>query len=121
MFTTSNYKERMHPKVSNAEIELFKALSVQGLTCGMVTQQPIILKSTIPDFCWLEKRKVVYLDGAQVHKKDKARERDEEIDELLELQGWDVLRIPYNPPLTDKALKEILVTIKDFMGKASDE
>jgi len=41
----------MHPKVSRAEIEVFKSLSMAGLTSGMVTQQPIILKSTIPDFC----------------------------------------------------------------------
>jgi very-short-patch-repair endonuclease len=116
MLTSLNYKERMHPRVSNAEIELFKALSVQGMTSGMVTQQPIILKSTIPDFCWLQKRKVVYLDGTQVHKKDKARQRDEEIDEMLELQGWEVLRIPYDPPLTDKALKQIMATIRDFVG-----
>ena len=43
----------MHPQVSKAEIEVFKALSAKGLTRGMVTQKPIILKSTIPDFCWL--------------------------------------------------------------------
>ena len=111
-----SYKDRMHPRVSNAELELFKALSAQGLTGGMLTQKPIILKSTIPDFCWPEKRKVVYLDGTQVHRKDRARERDEEIDELLEMQGWEVLRISYEPPLTAKALKEILANIKKFLG-----
>jgi very-short-patch-repair endonuclease len=116
-----SYKERMHPKVSNAELELFKALSAQGLTGGMLTQKPIILKSTIPDFCWPEKRKIVYLDGAQVHSKDKARERDEEIDELLERQGWEVLRITYNPPLTAKALQEIMGNIKQFLDVNSDE
>jgi hypothetical protein len=42
----------MHPKVSRAEIEVFKALSGLGLTGGMVTQKPIILKATVPDFCW---------------------------------------------------------------------
>lgn len=116
-----SYKGRMHPKVSNAEIEVFKALSVEGLTCGMVTQQPIVLKSTVPDFCWSGKRKIVYLDGAQVHVKDKARQRDEEIDELLEMQGWAVLRIPYVPPLTEKALQEIMGTIKKFLNVNDDE
>jgi very-short-patch-repair endonuclease len=110
----------MHPKVSNAEIAVFKALSAEGLTTGMVTQQQIILKATIPDFCWLQKRKIVFLDGAQVHRKDKTRERDEEIDELLELQGWEVLRIPYDPPLTDKALKQIMATIRDFVGTSEE-
>ncbi len=116
-----SYKERMHPKVSRAEIEVFKSLSMSGLTSGMVTQQPIILKSTIPDFCWMEKRKIVYLDGIPVHKKDKAIERDEEITDLLTAQGWDVLRIPYNPPLTDKGLQEIMATIKRFLNVDDEE
>ena len=116
-----SYKERMHPKVSRAEIEVFKALSASGLTSGMVTQQPIILKSTIPDFCWMEKRKIVYLDGNPVHRKDKQIERDEEIDSLLTMQGWDVLRVPYDPPLTDKGLKEIMATIKRFLNFDEEE
>jgi very-short-patch-repair endonuclease len=116
-----SYKERMHPKVSRAEIEIFKSLSMAGLTNGMVTQQQIILKSTIPDFCWMEKRKIIYLDGIPVHKKDKAIERDEEITDLLIAQGWDVLRIPYNPPLTDKGLQEIMVTIKRFLNVDEEE
>jgi very-short-patch-repair endonuclease len=111
-----SYKERMHPKVSQAELALFQALSMAGLTGGMVTQKPIILRSTIPDFCWVEKRKIVYLDGNPVHNKDKQIDRDNEIDELLELQGWDVLRIPYDPPLTEKGLKEILAEIKRFLN-----
>jgi very-short-patch-repair endonuclease len=116
-----SYKERMHPKVSRAEIEVFKALSMSGLTSGMITQQPIILKSTIPDFCWMEKRKIVYLDGIPVHKKDKAIERDEEITDLLMAQGWAVLRIPYQPPLTDKGLQEIMATIKRFLNVDEEE
>jgi very-short-patch-repair endonuclease len=116
-----SYKERMHPKVSRAEIEVFKALSMSGLTSGMITQQPIILKSTIPDFCWMEKRKIVYLDGNPVHRKDKQLERDEEIEGLLIAQGWDVLRIPYNPPLTDKSLQEIMTTIKRFLNADEEE
>jgi very-short-patch-repair endonuclease len=106
----------MHPKVSKGEIDVFKALSAAGLTENMVTQQPIILKATIPDFCWVNKKKVVYLDGMQVHRKDKQLERDEEIVNLLELQGWEVLRIPYNPPLTEKTLKEVIETIRRFVG-----
>jgi very-short-patch-repair endonuclease len=111
----------MHPKVSRAEIEIFKSLSISGLTNGMVTQQPITLKSTIPDFCWMEKRKIVYLDGIPVHKKDRQLERDEEIDNLLTAQGWDVLRISYQPPLTDKGLQEIMATIKRFLNVDDEE
>jgi very-short-patch-repair endonuclease len=116
MLTALNYKERMHPRVSNAEIEVFKTLSIQNLTESMVTQQPIILKSTIPDFCWFNKKKIVYLDGSQVHKKDKALQRDEEIDELLELQGWEVRRIRYDAPLSGTELRRVIAEIKEFLG-----
>ena len=111
-----SYKRNMHPKVSKAEIEVFKALSAAGLTGGMVTQKTIVLKLTVPDFCWLNKRKAVYLDGSQVHSGDKQQERDEEICELLEAKGWDVLRIPYDPPLSEKKLQKIVASIKDFVG-----
>jgi very-short-patch-repair endonuclease len=110
----------MHPKVSQAEMAVFQALSMAGLTTGMVTQKPIILKSTIPDFCWMNKRKIVYLDGTPVHSSDKQQKHDNEIDELLTAQGWDVLRIPYQPPLTEKGLQEIVATIKRFLNVSEE-
>ena len=110
----------MHPRVSNGEMQLFRALSLAGLTAGMVTQKSIVLKATIPDFCWLNKRKIVYLDGVQAHQPDKVQQKDEEIDELLEAQGWEVLRIPYEPPLTDKSLEEIMVRIREFLGEIDE-
>ncbi len=110
----------MHPKVSKAEIDVFKALSAEGLTGGMVTQKPIVLKSTIPDFCWLNKRKAVYLDGAQAHSSDKTQERDEEIVDLLQDHGWEVLRIPYDPPLSEDGLREIVAAIKRFVGSEDE-
>ena len=111
-----SFRSRMHTTVSKAEIEVFKALSASGLTSGMVTQKTIVLKSTIPDFCWLNKRKAVYLDGLQAHSGDKQQQRDEEICELLKDQGWEVLRIPYDPPLSEKNLREILEQIKRFLN-----
>lgn len=110
------YKGLLHPKVSNAEIEVFKALNVAGLTDGMVTQKTIVLKSTVPDFCWLNKRKIVYLDGLQAHSGDKHQKQDEEIGEMLTAKGWDVLRIPYDPPLSEKNLKETIEAIRKFIG-----
>ena len=44
-----------------------------------------------------------------------------EIDELLEAQGWDVLRIPYQPPITEKGLAEIMATIKHFLNDVEEE
>lgn len=111
-----SFKRNIHPKVSKAEIEVFKALSAAGLTSGMVTQKTIVLKSTVPDFCWLNKRKAVYLDGLQVHSSDKQHQRDLEICDLLEAKGWEVLRIPYKPPLSVKKLQKIISDIKEFIG-----
>jgi len=110
-----SYKANMHPKVSQAEIAVFRALSMAGLTGGMVTQKTIILKSTIPDFCWINKRKIVHLDGTPVHCSDKQQKHDNEINELLEDKGWQILRIPYQPPLTEKGIEEIVATIKRFL------
>lgn len=116
-----SFRDNMHPTVSRAEIDIFKKLSAQGLTGGMVTQKPIILKSTIPDFCWFEKKKAVYLDGRQVHSKDKAIEWDEEVVDLLEAKGWSVLRIKYDPPLVGKELDAVFNKIKAFLGVADLE
>jgi very-short-patch-repair endonuclease len=109
----------MHPRVSNAEIEVLKALSAAGLTEGLVTQKTIVLKSATPDFCWLGKRKAVYLDGSVVHSSDKQQERDREACELLSAKGWEVLRIQYDAPLTREALDKIILTIKQFLGEDS--
>lgn len=106
----------MHPRVSNAEIEVLKALSATGLTEGLVTQRTIVLRVTIPDFCWPEKRKVVYLDGSAVHKKSKQEARDKEIDEMMTAKGWEVLRIPYEAPMSKEILDKIIAQIKEFLG-----
>lgn len=111
-----SFKYRMHPKVSKAEIEVFKSLSTLGLTHGMVTQKTIVLKSTIPDFCWPEKRKAVYLDGSQVHSGDKQEDWDEEVCELLEAKGWETLRLSYDPPLSEQKLAEIVAAIRRFVN-----
>ncbi len=115
-----SYKRNMHPKVSKAELQVFKALSEAGLTQGMVTQKTIVLKVTIPDFCWLNKRKAVYLDGVQTHSGDKQQQRDEEICQMLESKGWEVLRISYEPPLSGKELQKILETIREFVDPAKE-
>ena len=105
----------MHPKVSNAELEVLKALSAAGLNEGLITQKPIVLKSTVPDFCWPLKRKVVFLDGEQVHRKSKQEARDEEIDSMLIAKGWEVLRIPYEAPMNKTVLDKVMADIKRFL------
>ncbi|MDR0493859.1 MAG: endonuclease domain-containing protein [Nitrososphaerota archaeon] len=107
----------LHPAVSQAEIDVFCELSKQGLITGMTTQKMLMLKVTYPDFCWTEQKKAVYLDGTPVYCTDRAERRDAEIDELLEPRGWRVLRISYDPPMTKKALPEVTMQIKQFLGK----
>jgi very-short-patch-repair endonuclease len=104
----------MHPTVSKAELQIFQALSALNLTYGMVTQQPIHLKTTIPDYLWPEKHIAIYLDGDQVHKE--GDEWDQEVETLLEKRGWQVLRIRYHAPLTQSAKVEITRQIAEFIG-----
>jgi very-short-patch-repair endonuclease len=106
----------MQPQVSKGELALFAALSHANLTGGMTTQQPIVLKFTLPDFCWHLKKKAVYLDGVQVHRKAHVERRDEEINMLMEQRGWQILRIPYTPPLTPTETAKIVEQIKEFIA-----
>jgi len=75
----------------------------------------IMLRGTVPDFCWPDKKKVVYLDGVQVHTKTKVELRDEEIDTMLKTLGWQVLRVPYTPPLLLSEVDEIVQKIQEFL------
>jgi very-short-patch-repair endonuclease len=112
----NNNNNNLHPQVSRGEIELFTALSHANLTYGMVTQQTVVLKSTVPDFMWHLKKKAVYLDGVQVHNKAHVERRDEEINDLMERRGWTILRIRYEPPLTPEETAKIVEQIREFIG-----
>lgn len=109
------WRSKLHPSVSKAELEVFEALSGLGLTEGMVTQKTIVLKKCVPDFMWINQRKIVFLDGDQVHNGEQV-DRDAEIDNLLELRGWQVLRIPYHAPLSSKDKERIIREIQEFLG-----
>jgi hypothetical protein len=40
---------------------------------------------------------------------------------MLELQGWDVLRIKYDPPLTQAGLQKIMAKIKEFLNVIDED
>jgi len=101
----------------DGKVDLFTVLSRANLTGGMVVQKPIVLKATLPDFCWPMKKKAVYLDGVQVHRKAHVERRDEEINDLMDHQGWQILRIPYEPPLTPKDVTGIVKQIQEFINE----
>jgi len=115
-----SHKQHLHPTVSKGEMDVFQALSKAGLTTGMVTQHSVVLKFTVPDFAWFEHKKAVYLDGIQVHNKAHVERRDEEINNLMEQRGWQVLRIPYEPPLTKEEIAEIVKQIQQFLGSGNN-
>jgi very-short-patch-repair endonuclease len=83
----------------------------------MVMQEPIVLRVTLPDFCWPQKKKAVYLDGIQIHRKAHVERRDEEINDLMTQCGWQILRIPYEPPLTPTEAKQIVEQIREFINE----
>jgi very-short-patch-repair endonuclease len=114
-----DWRSRMHPTVSRAEEIVFQELSRLHLTGAMVTQKPIVLRQTIPDFFWIEKRKCVYLDGEQAHAGKE--ELDQEIVDMLEVRGFSVLRITYKPPLSGTRLAEIIGDIREFIGETEEE
>jgi len=109
----ASWKSRLHPNVSRAELQVFEALSKAGLTEGMVTQKPIILRMTVPDFMWSSTQKAVYLDGDVAHQN--RTDEDLEIDEMLQMKDWQVLRCSYHAPLSRKRLAEITAEIKEFL------
>lgn len=113
-----SWKNKLHPSVSRAEEQVFAELSRLGLTGAMVTQKPIILRQTIPDFWWIQKQKVVFLDGEQAHKN--REDLDLEIQDMLEAKGFQVLRISYKPPLGKNALDAIIDQIRVFLGETEE-
>jgi len=115
----------MSPKVSEAEIMVFTELSRLGLTRGMVTQKTITLKKpdgteiqTIPDFIWQLSRKLLWLDGNEIHKGWRI-DRDNEIMEFLNDNDWQGLRIPYHAPLKwgSDEFVGVIMQIIEFLGE----
>jgi very-short-patch-repair endonuclease len=112
-----NHFAKSDGPVSKAEYTIFGELSRRDLTHGMTTQDTVILRLTIPDFLWRERKKALYIDGCFVHSSDKAIKNDTEIDELMEYKGWSVLRLKYEPPLTKTALADMMGKIERFLGE----
>ena len=122
----NNYKERMKVPVSKGEYQLFIALKRAGLGDGIITQRKIQLREpdeahphglvTTPDFLYPRRMLALYLDGNNVHRGYRL-ERDEEIDELMKLKGWTVVRFPYHAPLSDKRKREIVEEVRRIRGR----
>lgn len=56
---------------------LFTVLDLANFAGGMVVQRSIVLNVTLPDFCWPLKKKAVYIDGMQTHRKAQVECHDE--------------------------------------------
>lgn len=106
------YKENLHPKISRADWRLKAALSARRVKFRW--QELLILKATRPEFLFEDphrKLHVVYLDGDQVHK-GKQLERDEEINDLLDIMGIIYHRYRYHAPMSEAMLNKIADEIK---------
>lgn len=88
----------------------------------MYTNYPITVKTTEdgrkiqtkPDYWWIYKDKMVYLDGDEVHPEGDLW--DEEVVELLKMKGFMVKRIRYHAPLSEWRKREVLDEITVFVG-----
>ena len=47
------------------------------------------------DFAWVDKKKVIEIDGAQHQRFEEYKERDKRKDQFLIKEGWKILRIPW--------------------------
>jgi very-short-patch-repair endonuclease len=101
-----SFRERIHAKESKAETAVLAKLN--SLKKFPMTHYVIPLKITVPDLFFPNERLCVFLDGTVVHSKPGQMNKDEEIDERLEKMGMKVLRIKYDPPLSNKKLEEIV-------------
>lgn len=119
----SDWRSRMHPTVAAAELVVFAELSRQHLTRGMTTQKWVVLRKpdgtkirTKPDFFFQLLRKLLYLDGDEVHIW-KIINRDNEIMELLADNDYEGLRIRYHAPLVERSpeLYAIAEEVKAFI------
>jgi len=108
------WREKLHPLVAKAELEVLLGLEERKLTTGMFRDTEIMLEATIPDFYWPTKGLAVYLDGPH-HESETQRLKDELIDEKLRRMGLRSLRIPYKPPLSKTRLNEILDQIQEAL------
>lgn len=118
-------KEFRQSNESSAEDKLLKMLSAArtngALKTGFLSQETIVLKWSVPDFYFPEKKLCVYLDGPP-HLKAKKEKRDDELNEFLAEKGYKVMRFPYKPPLSDREAKAILEEIiKEVNGRPKEE
>ena len=65
------------------------------------------------DFAWINKKKVIEIDGDQHQRFDEYKERDKRKDAYLEKEGWKVLRIIWKDMCNNT--KEEIQKCKDFI------
>jgi very-short-patch-repair endonuclease len=106
LITEEIIRDRMHHPVSNIEIAIANALNESGIT-GFLTQHPIVIQQTIPDFFFPDKRLAVYIDGP-VH--SGREDRDQELRDALRRRGYKVLELSYEKP-TKETINRLVVEI----------
>jgi len=115
------WRQRMRPKVANAEVEIFMELSRRKLTTGYTTSRafPFTQIEIEKHHCfganvdgmWKQLDIIVFYDG-HPHTRTHQMNRDDAVDAVLVERGWDVHRYPYKAPISDARLKEIVDDIQ---------
>jgi len=70
------------------------------------------------DFVWVDKKRVIEIDGEQHNRDIRQKERDIKKDKLLLEEGWKELRISWSDICNNT--KEWIKIIKDFINEDSD-
>lgn len=65
------------------------------------------------DFAWVEKKRCIEIDGDQHQRFDEYKQRDERKDELLQKEGWKILRLIWKDVYSDP--KFWILKAKEFI------
>lgn len=103
--------------MTHAEVECWKELKGNKLWVKFLRQKPIFLyeeekwfpRYVIPDFCSLEKKIIIEIDGS-IHNRKDVYELDQEKEKLLKQKWFSILRF-WNNEVTDD-LESVLEKIR---------
>lgn len=84
-----------------------------NMECGKDYTREFPYKGFFLDFCWVDKKLVIEMDGSQHERYPEQIERDIRKDKMLQEDGYLELRIPWKDCCNNK--KEYVKKIKDFL------
>lgn len=104
-------KSRWNNKPSYPEIFFAKVIENEFKDKNYEIEYPVGIYSL--DFAWVDKKKVIEIDGDQHQRYEEYKSRDKRKDEYLKINGWQVLRIIWKDMYNNT--KEEIQKCKDFI------